>query len=250
MVQSGIQIPGAYIAFEDIASVFKAVAELFNSRIDPDRKIVQNKLLLTNEVTEAGLWRSRNNIELSHSIKRGLRLVYHYNSEALTNQTVFKSYRQDVGFVDLPPDVESTIFFIGRGAVQNRGDHRTDSKDAMGFIALFSTPIPPGAAFSYYYTQSYRTLFRFWDGDRKELFRDFRFIRETTQFTRVLKFPAKYYAGVVPSAYLLDSAKSKRLRSAERITIDRETTQKTAKWTIRADSPPRGSVLRIKWARP
>ena len=222
MIKSGINLPGVFVAFSDIATVFKSIARVFSTGTDPDKDLFQRSAILTNEITDKGMWLSTNEVELEVNIRKGLEIIYHYNSEALENKKSFQKYSHDVNFLNLPDGVETTIFFLGRSQASNKCDHKLSNKDAMGFLALFSPPIDQGGVINYRYLQRYKAFIPYWGGSPIQLHKDFRFLRETKYFKRIIISPKQYYETVNPIGFLLDESKRKKLGDDGKISFHRE----------------------------
>ena len=245
-----IKVGPVSIPASDIVTLFKSIAELFTGKKDPDDNIVQKSVVLENEVDEKQLWKSKNVIELEHSLKDGLRVLYNYNSEALGQKTKFENYEHSIHFSRLPKGIDTTIFFLGKSALQNKSDHNLHSKNAIGFIAIFDPPIPEGQLIEYSYTQSYNAITPLWGVEPEQVHKDFRFFRETSRFIRSFKFPSDMYSDVEPECYLLNKDKSANLEGAENIGIEIEKDRDFVTWTIKMNAPKRNTVLRVRWDRP
>ncbi len=250
MVQYGVNIGPFSVGFSDIVSVFRVIAELFSSGEDPDENIVQKSVLIENEVSADEIWRSKKTFEITHSMREGLKVLYQYNSEALGARTIFKEYSQKVHFCELPAESDSTIFFLARSAVQNKGDHHIDTKDAIGFLALFQPPVPKGSVVKYTCEQSYRLLTPLWGKGSKQLHKDWRFLRETHRFTRIIHFPKRYYEGVRPEIFLMDGNKTRKIIGSQKIAFTSEVKGDTVTWKAFLQEAKKDTVLRIRWERP
>ena len=237
-------------SYSDVSAVFKVIAESFSSGKDPDKGIKQLNILLENEILLDNTWISNSYIELTHTNRGGLKVLYHYNSEALGRKQLFNNYAQDVNFSNMPKDSDTTLFFIARNAVANKSNHQLNNKNAIGFIALFTPPIPKNHIMNYEYHQTYDSFTPLWGEPAIELNKDYRFLRDTKKFVRVFRFPLKYYKDVRPDCFLLNKGKNAKLEKSNTINFEKTIQGKKVTWRISVDSPPTGSVLRVKWERP
>jgi hypothetical protein len=238
------------LTYSDIVTVFKSIAEVFSGSKDPDKGIIQKSVLLENEITPQQIWRSKSTIELTHEIRNGLKVIYHYNSEALSRKCLFENYTQHVKFSQLPKNCDSTVFFIARNAVVNKNDHRLDNKNAMGFIALFTPPISRSEVIKYSYQQTYKSFVSLWGHPSEEINKDYRFLRQTQQFTRILKFPRDIYENVKPDCFLMDKDKKKKIGTMGKVNLEVRVQKEQVVWKVSAASPPKDTVLRIRWEKP
>jgi hypothetical protein len=150
----------------------------------------------------------------------------------------------------LPQGSDTTLFLIARNAIANKSDQQLNNKNAIGFIALFTPPIPKDHVVSYEYHQTYDSFFPLWGELAVELSRDYRSLRDTKQFVRVLRFPQKYYEDVQPECFLLNKDRTARLVKLATINLEKSIRDQEIAWKVSVESPPTGSVLRVRWERP
>ena len=234
--------------FEDIVALFRIIANNFSYSEDPDKGVEQKNVLIENEITTEGVWISKSEIELLSTDRRGVNVLYHYNSEAHSNREIFKDYKQEVYFPEISSKYDCHIFFIAKSAISSRSDHDLNTKDAAGFIAVFNPPIEKGELIKYCYNQEYEFIEPLWGQPQAEILRDYRFLRHTQNFTRSLKFPI-IYKNVEPNIYLLDESKKNKIQTSSLIK-DIKKQDNHIIWKISLEKPLIGSVLRIKWVRP
>jgi hypothetical protein len=238
------------VTVSDISILFKAVAQLFVTQKDPDDGVCQEEVLLENEASRDGIWRSVSHVRLRHTIKEGLRVLYNYNSEALGRKRSFVNYEHVVHFTRLPELCDSTLFLLARSALCNKSDHCLENKNAVGFIALFDPPIPAGRSFEYRYEQRYSAIIPLWGEPAEEIKKDYRFVRETKSFTRIFAFPRERYARLEPVFFLMDKEKKNKIPAARKIHFSITEEENVVRWVFSLDSPPRDSVFRVRWERP
>jgi len=245
-----IKIGPLSVPVSDISTLFKAMAQLFVTHKDPDDGLCQEEVLLENEASPDGIWRSVSRITFRHTIEEGLRVLYNYNSEALGRKRSFVNYEHTVHFTKLPELCDATLFFLAQSAVCNRSDHCLENKNAVGFIALFDPPVPAGRSFEYRYEQTYKAIIPLWGRPAEEIRKDYRFVRETRAFARIFTFPKKRYSGVEPKFFFLDKEKKNKIPGAPQIKFSATQDENVVKWAFSLDSPPKDSVFRVRWERP
>lgn len=248
-IKSGFNFPGVFIAFDDIHVLFRYIVSHFSNNRNPDKGIIQSKLLLTNSISEDGIWSSKNDVELLIRRRKGLGILYHYNSEALNNKKCFQNYKLKVEIKEIPNNKNSTVFFLSKNSSLNHGNHLINDKDAIGFIIFFHPKIEKNEIIKYSYNQSYKALKPLWGNKKRTENKDFRFIRETYNFERVIKFPKKYYDNVSPRYYILSSDRKKRIDFNE-IMFSQVIDEEIVAWKFSISKPPKESIFRIEWETP
>ncbi len=220
-----------------------------NKDVDIDDLYSQTEIVIHNKFNLSGVYSSASTIKAAVISTNDVEVLYHYNSEPSASKNIFYDYKINVGFDSLPKGKDAEIHFISRSAIHNRCDSSDSNKNANGFFAVFSTPLTKGETFSYNYEQEYYIGDVAWaKGGYPVGQKDYRFLRETINYKRILEFPYELYCDVEPETFLLDSEKKKSINHP--ISLTKNIANDMIQWVITINNPPVGAVHRIKWVKP